>query len=249
MGKIIKKGFSLLILLVLCVSVICTVRAVAPLLVDDADLLTASEEAILADKLENLRDSLGMDVVIVTTESLGGKSAAAYADDYYDYNGYSANGILLLVSMNEREWYISTSGSAIHAITNAEIDCLGDLFVSDLSCGDYLVGFLHFADGVRSYTVQSDAADGISVTGLLVCIVIGVAVGFVAVMCMKSQMKSVRPQNAAGSYVVNGSFRLNYSNDLFLYRNVTRVAKPQNNSSGTHRSSSGSSHGGGGGRF
>ena len=42
----------------------------------------------------------------------GGKTAEAYADDYYDYNGYgygeNDDGLLLLVSMGEREWAITT---------------------------------------------------------------------------------------------------------------------------------------------
>ena len=52
-----------------------------------------------------------MDLVVVTANTLGGKSPMEYADDYYDYNGYTDDGALLLVSMEDRDWWISTKGS------------------------------------------------------------------------------------------------------------------------------------------
>lgn len=48
------------------------------------------------------------------------------------------------------------------------------------------------------------------------------------------------------------SLNITEKRDLFLYRTVSRTAKPKNESSGgssTHTSSSGSTHGGGGGKF
>ena len=64
---------------------------------------------------------------------------------------------------------------------------------------------------------------------ILICIAIGIVAAIIVTGIMKSQLKSVRPQNAAGSYVVEGSFQLTHSRDLFLYRNVTRHARPKNN--------------------
>lgn len=64
---------------------------------------------------------------------------------------------------------------------------------------------------------------------ILVCIVIAVAVAFLVTGIMKAQLKSVRPQRSASSYVVPGSFRLHQSHDLFLYRNVTRRPRQTDN--------------------
>ena len=60
----------------------------SPRLVDDADLLTYSEKISLAQKLDEISERQNFDVVIVTVDSLQGKSVAAYADDFYDYGGY-----------------------------------------------------------------------------------------------------------------------------------------------------------------
>lgn len=60
----------------------------APRLVDGADLLTDSEETALRDKLDEISERQQVDLVIVTTDSLEGKSPMEFADDFYDYNGY-----------------------------------------------------------------------------------------------------------------------------------------------------------------
>lgn len=46
-------------------------------------------------------------MIIVTVDSLNGKTVEEYADDYYDDNGYgygeNNSGILFLVAMDDRE--------------------------------------------------------------------------------------------------------------------------------------------------
>ena len=59
-----------------------------PLLVDEAGLLTEEESSELLNKLEDISQRYENEVGIVTVNSLEGKTAEAYADDYYDYNGY-----------------------------------------------------------------------------------------------------------------------------------------------------------------
>ena len=77
-----------------------------PLLVDEAGLLSEEESSTLINKLEEISQRQKNEVAVVTVNSLEGKTAEAYADDYYDYNGYgygeNDDGLLLLVSMGER---------------------------------------------------------------------------------------------------------------------------------------------------
>lgn len=47
--------------------------------VDNADLLTDSQEQELEDRLEELVDKYGCDAVIVTTDTIDGKTPMAYA--------------------------------------------------------------------------------------------------------------------------------------------------------------------------
>ena len=101
-----KRIFSLLILAVLCVAVALPVSAVYPRLVDEADLLTDTQYNDLQSLLEEVSNRQRLDVVIVTVNSLGGKSPMQFADDYYDSHNYGfgadRDGVLLLVSMEDR---------------------------------------------------------------------------------------------------------------------------------------------------
>ena len=81
---------------------------------------------------------------------------------------------------------------------------------------------------------------------------IGLLLATGTVKRMKNKLKTVRFQSAADSYMKKESLNITEKRDLFLYRTVSRTAKPKNESSGgssTHTSSSGSTHGGGGGKF
>ena len=232
-----------------------------PRLVDQADLLTDAQEASLLSELDSISNRQGMDVVVVTADTLDGKSPMAYADDFYDYNGYAEDGILLLVSMEDSDWWISTAGYGITAFTDAGIEYLGNRFVPSLSDGDYAGAFEIFADHCDEFITQAKTGDPYDthnlpkepfdfLLNLAVSFVIGLVIAAVATAVMKGKLKSVRAQAGASGYVKTGSMNVTHRQDLFLYRDVNRTAKPKDSSgSSTHTSSSGRSHGGGGGKF
>lgn len=236
-------------------------------LYDAADLLTDGEEDTVLQRLNAVSAAHNMDVVVVTANTLGGKSVRAYADDFYDYNGYGLDsensGVLLLVSMEDRDWYISTTGDGIRTFTDAGIQYIGEQIVSDLSDGDYEAAFLGFADQCEGFMTQAAEGDPYDVGSLpkaplegywvVVAIAIGLVIALMVTGSMKAKLKSVRWQPAADSYVRPGSMILRDNRDTFLYTHVDRTLRPQNDSSSggssTHSGSSGTSHGGGGGKF
>ena len=247
-----------------------------PRLVDDAGLMSQSEKYSLVSKLDSISEKRKLDVVVVTNNSLGDKTVQAYADDFFDYNGYgygdNDDGILLLLSMDTREWAISTFGKAIDVFTDSVQDDMSDDFLSYLSDGDYFDGFIRFAELCDSQIAEYDESDGYSyhydkspfgwfgaVGGSLI---IGLISGLVVALVLKNQLTSVKPQAMATAYAVKGSMKITERTDLFLYHNITRVARPRDtdSSSGhsgghsgghssTHTSSSGRSHGGSHGHF
>ena len=220
-----------------------------------------------------------MDVVILTVDSLGGKRPQEYADDYYDYNGYADDGLLFLLSMEERDWYISTKGNAIYALTDYGIQQVGESALPYLKNGDYYGAFDAFLGALPTYfSAYSDGSpiDGYADTSgdyyhgdqedvvyyeqprhvsIWISIVIGAVVGGITVLIMRACMNTKRPQRSAGSYLNDSSYHLRTNQDLFLYSNVTKTRIQQESSSSggggssVHTSSSGSSHGGGGGKF
>lgn len=257
-----KKILTVLLALLITLSFAVPAFAEAmPRLVDQADLLTDAQEAALLSKLDTISNKHGMDVVVVTADTLEGKSPTAYADDFYDYNGYCEDGILLLVSMKDSDWWISTAGYGITAFTDAGIEYLGNRFVPSLSDGDYAGAFEIYANTCDEFITQAKTGDPYDthnlpkepvafLMNLGICFVIGLVIAAIATAIMKGQLKSVRSQSGAANYVKTGSLNVTHRQDLFLYRDVKRTAKPKDSGgSSTHTSSSGRSHGGGGGKF
>lgn len=258
-----KRFYTIMLALLLSICMVVPVFAqeALPRVVDQADLLNPLEEASLLNELDAISDHQGLDVVVVTAYALNGQSPREYADDFYDYNGYSKDGILLLVSMEERDWYISTSGYGKTAFTDAGIDYVSEQFLPFLSAGDYATAFHVYADTCDTFIAEAKSGDPYDIQdlpkepydfffNLLICLVIGFVVAFIVTGIMRGQLKSVRAQTGAADYVKSGSLNITHRQDLFLYRDVHRTEKPKDSGgSSTHRSSSGRSHGGGGGKF
>lgn len=242
-------------------------------LLDEPDLLSDSEEADLESKLDEISERQKVDIVVAAVNSLEGMTAMEYADDFYDYNGYGfgaeKDGILFLISMGERDWYISTTGYGITAITDAGREYIAEQFIDDLSGGEYAAAFTTFAELCDEFITQAKTGEPYDVDHMpeepfdpFGCLIIALGASFVisliATRIMKGQLKSVHSQLVADSYVKEGSMRLTKEKDLFLYKKVDRRERPKPEDSGnsgssggskTHTSSSGTTHGGGGGKF
>ena len=108
---------------------------------DMAKLLSESEREALIKTLDELSERQKMDVIVVTTNTLDGKKPMEYADDIYDYCKYGygekRDGLLFLVSMEDRDWWISTCGYGITAFTAAGLQYIGEQMVEDLGDGTY----------------------------------------------------------------------------------------------------------------
>lgn len=269
-----------------------------PLLVDDAELLTSDQKVELLLLLESLSESTECDIAVVTVNSLGGENISDYTDDFYDYNGYGQgenyDGIMLLISMREREVHISDCGYVLAVLSQSTLDWLRESITPSLSNGDYYTAFKEFAERsaqlisnsrlngndsdygfepdisyVPDYGYDPDYGylhDDKSLESFfdnlgnipVICIVVGIIGGFIAVSIMKGKLKSVRRRNEASDYVRANSLNIAVSNDMYLYKTVRKTPKPKDTSSssgggrssgGSHSSSSGRSHGGSSGRF
>jgi len=255
----------------------------APWVVDNAALLSSGEVAELNRKIQTLRSELELEIVIVTTYGTDSKSIQEYADDFYDRNGYGYgadnSGILLVLDMEDREWYMSTCGEAIYIFTDYGLSLLGDQILPLLSSGDYYEAFDSWLEALPEYVeayedhtpidgyVQPDEYEspygdeivhyednvGIRIRPFPIALVVGLVAALITILVMRSQMNTAKLQKGAVDYMRDGSFHLRQRSDMFLYSRVSRMAKPKNNTSGggssVHRSSGGVSHGGRGGRF
>ena len=236
-------------------------------LADFADLLDDGQEEELEAKLDQVSEDYGCDVVVVTEETLDGAVPQDYADDFYDYNGYGYgkddDGILLLISMEDRDWALSTHGYGITAFTDAGCDYIAEQFKSSLSDGEYEKAFEIYIDQCDAFVTQAredrpyDNSNlpkkPLGMIWIPVALVLGFICAFSIVGGMKRQLKTVARKTTAGNYQKKGSLKVTESRDLFLYEDVTRTAKPKSSDgdsgSSTHTSSSGETHGGSSGKF
>lgn len=235
---------------------------------DAANLLSESEKADLLYKLDEISERQQLDITVATVDNLGSyNTASACADDIYDNSGYGfgseRDGILLLISLSDRDWAISTCGYAITVFTDAGADYIGEKITPTLSDGDYAAAFSKYAElcdefitqakNEKPYDIENMPRKPLSLIWIPVSVIIGFIIALIAVGVMKSKLKTVRFKTTANSYLKKGSLNITDSSDLFLYRTVNRTAKPKDNEgsggSSTHTSSSGTTHGGSSGKF
>ena len=272
--KKIFIGLSLLLLSVIFLLFLSTAsfaENVLPLVVDNAGIISSAELNELTSKAEAVSSKYSCDVAVVFVNGLGNDSSIMhYTDDYFDYNGYGygsgKDGVMLLVDIKGREYWISTSGFGIDAFTDAGQLYLKDLFVEYLSDGNwagaadaFISGFERFLKQARNgqpYDIDNMPKKSFNLYALLGNVGIGILLGGLPLIRKKKEMDSVQPKRDAVDYIRGNAPVLTHRNDIFLGSDVSRVPIPREtdhsgNSGGStiHTSSSGNTHGGSGGHF
>lgn len=238
---------------------------------DDLNYLSDQELQEIQTQIDEVVSTYGLDIAIVITDNTDGKSSMDFADDYFDYNGFGTgsdrSGLLLLINMDIREAWISTSGKAIDIFTDSRINDVLDAIYPYLSSGDYTSACTEFVsqtgrfaqmgvpDGqyrqdVTSYTYWERA---VRLMKSPVVYIIAIGIAAVGVLIASSGNKG-KVTVGNRTYEESGSFHLVDKRDDFINQTITKVRITTNSGSGgsgssVHRSSSGRSHGGGGRRF
>lgn len=253
-----KKFLSLLLALILCFALVPAVLADSSksVVYDQEQLFGEADTEMLNTRLAELCDTYNVDVAIVTTTLLDGKTAQEYADDFYDENGIgggdSKGGILLMISSAERKWAISTAGYGIFAFTDDDLEYISYNFLPYLSDGDWYSACTSFISDCGPCLVAAEEDDQpydpddfdndyydnyepitssgyFSIAWLGMALIVGLIAAFIGMSVMKSGMKSVSMRESAADYLRAGSFKPGRQQDLFLYHTVTMTARPKNN--------------------
>lgn len=248
--KQLKRTLAVL-LLALCALVPALPAFAAQALVQDgAGLLSAEEARQLSAQAQAIQDDYGLPVYIITVPAMNGESDAyAYATQLYDQGGFGAgadqSGIMLLLSMQYRDYALIAHGEGNNVLTDYGNEKMADSFLSYFGEDDWAGGFADYLATAESYChayyVDGEAYDvGSANRGFLfVCIAIASPlVGGLAVAAMVQQMKTARRQTHAEYYVEraegqNGLTLTDRSDDfIFAQTIVTHRPKPQDNGGG-----------------
>lgn len=236
---------------------------------DDAGLLTSSELSDLEAMCQEYSEQVKTHIIIMTHDDPDAVEAERYIEDFYDRT-YPGDAVILLIDMQNRVVFIEGYGLAETYIHSKRADVIREEITPYLSRGNYVTAFDIFIESSAEY-MQDDSdlnydhdysysSDNDSYytedngysrssgnkpyskfTNIWFQIGISIFIGAVGVIIMAS--------NAGGKMTANGSNYIdpNHSGligrrDDYIRTRVTRVRKPQNNSSGGH--SGGSSSGG-----
>lgn len=225
---------------------------------DFADLYTESEEHDLYSKVSEYINTYNMDLVIVTIHTNDKSSPMVYADDFYDYNhfgiGKNRDGVLFLIDMENREIYMSTTGSAIKMYNDYRINEALDQVYQYMSDEKYFEGTTNYIKVISNYASEgfpsgNDKELSLDVV-ILWSVLSGIIITSIIMIILIRKNRLVRKATTAEEYIDKESIDIKSISDVLISTNTVRT-KIEHDSGGssTHSGSSGASHGGGGHGF
>lgn len=245
---------------------------------DEANLFDEDDTKELENRIAEVRESENADLAVVTTDDAQGKTSEEYADDFYDSHGMGmgddASGILLLIDMDNREIYISTSGYAARVLTDNRIEDVLDAAYDEVSDGYYADGALAAIDSIETYlelgvpddqysVVREDKKRSLEWYEVLIAAAVATIAGGLSCLGVvrKYKMKKERSRSLGFHMSYRADSTLNFikNEERFVNRSVVTRRIPRKDGPGPsggsagrttmHHSSSGNMHGGGGRKF
>lgn len=226
---------------------------------DFANLYTESEEHDLYNKVSEYINTYNMDLVIVTILENSKSSPMVYADDFYDYNhfgvGKNRDGVLFLIDMENREIYMSTTGSAIKMYNDYRINEALDRVYQYMSDEAYFEGTTNYIKVISNYASDGFPSGNNKELSLgiviLWSILSGIIITSIIMIILIRKNKLVRKATTAEEYLDKESVEIKNISDVLISTNTVRTKIEHDTSGGssTHSGSSGTSHGGGGHGF
>ena len=238
---------------------------------DFANLLNSNEEQKLYEKADNYIKKSNYDLAIVTINNNNKYSAMDYADDFFDYNNFGFNssrdGLLILIDMDTRKIWVSTSGMAIKMYSDSRIDSIIDAGYYYLKNQEYYECLIRMIDQLDSYFTSGYPSGNsnlyIDEDGnpyyikkmpyLTIFLMSGVICVITSLILYYMTYSKIKKQNTV-TYI-NPNITNIIKNDQFVTTYTSRVRIQSSSSGGSsggssfHSSSSGRSHGGGGRSF
>lgn len=235
---------------------------------DFAEILTDEEEQKLYESVKEFIAHTNLDLAIVTINTNVKTSTREYADDFYDYNDFSINGLAFVIDMQNRIFYISTAGTAVLYYDDSRIEYTLSALDLPMYNHEYFNACNTLIERITNYYNQgfSDNNNKYVVIGTkiyrktpyltLTIIAIGSAIFGTLILALRN--KKVKQATNSNDYFDQKAFEITKDTKNFITSNTSRVYIPpadtgggggHSSGGGFHSGSSGASHGGGGHRF
>lgn len=122
---------------------------------DFANLFSDNHEIEIYNSIMKYIELSNYDLAVVTINENNKYDEVEYADDFYDYNYFgfdnSFSGLLILIDMDNRVIYLSTTGYAIKMYDDDRIDYIIDAGYDYLTSGDYANSILSMIEEMSKY--------------------------------------------------------------------------------------------------
>ena len=253
-----KKIFALVISVVLIAVMACPAFAAAEdvsfsaMVLDDAGLLTQAELDELDALAREITHAYECAVYIITTGSTDGMDAISYTEylqkKYGMGYGIDQSCVILMLSMENRDYNLMARGYGNTAFTDYGKDKLADSFLDELGNDDWYGGFKEYIEGCDKYLKAARDGKPIDkgrnpIVGLALGIAVPLLAAFIFCSRLKSQMFTAVPQRAAKVYVDRQGLVLTKKNDQFMHTTRTeRYIEPKKESKGTTVNDKGNSN-------
>ena len=235
-----------------------TETPVFPYVLDNAGLLNESQRSTLEQKAAALSEQHGCSLYVITLEdhtqfNYDVYEAAKGIFNYYGLGyGEGHDGILLLISMKDRDYALIGHGSKGETVCGYESswlieeDFLNGLrkndwdgaFADYLSACDRQLGKLERGEDITAGADIITGPDGLEYhsynapgtkTGLptpvklAIVIFVPLLVALIVCSSFKAQMKTAKEKTQAGDYIVPDSLQLQIRDDIFTHRTESRT--------------------------
>jgi len=223
---------------------------------DEAGLLEAEQLVNLDAKAAAVSAKHGYGVYVIVVNDYQDYSTSdvytAATEMYHGLGlgeGTNREGILLMLSMNDRDYATFFYGQNIeYAFSEYGQIQLEEQFLDDFSNNQWYDGFDDYVSVCDDYLELAAAGNPVreSHTDLYVLVIAGsLLIAFIVVSVLKASMKSVHKGSTANAYVTADGLNLTAKRDHFLYNTQSRRTIERSSSNSGSKSHSG---GGGSGR-
>ena len=263
-----KKHFLFPILFLLLTSIAWSTPSIIH---DDCGLLSNHEIAELETHASQIAQTYNCGVYIYVVKDMD-----SYTFDYEIYEdaygieafaqyiffnelkgvGSTGDGILLVMSMKERDYDIMVHGDfGNYAFTDYGKSKLARFFLDYFGDDEWYKGFSSYLKGLERFLRAAANGNPIDINSgrikehslplaLAAGLIFGLLVALISCSVMKSGMKSVHTAKIASGFIAENGITIPLQKDMFLKNTVVRTPLQTSSSGGggTHINSSGSSH-------
>ena len=232
----IKKLLTIFLITTICICSSISVSAYTEQYVFDYEnALSYDEVQELESTAEQIENEYGYCVMFCITDE---ETDENYAQNIYDTYTDNENGIIFVHNIESERYnfYVTESASSTFDFIKMQ-----DAYDSNNSYFGGIEDFYAVVENSLSYddTEFKDTDTDVYTTGnetdsskspvktIILCIVVGTAMGFIIILAIASKNKSVRMQTNATVYTRPGSFVVTGSYDNFLYKNLDKTPKPK----------------------